>query len=102
MAEKEAQPNPLEAGKGRIDEVDQSKGIFPQGRPHPPGAEPRTPGSFGGGSYQESGRGGVELPGGPAAPRPAVGAVSEEPKSEERSESKEPAGSLPPHERGKP
>jgi len=105
MAEKEAQRNPLEEGKGRVDEVDQWKGIFPGGGPHRPGAEPRTPGSLGGGSYQESGRGGVELPGGPAAPAPpraTLGEVSNEPQAEERSESKEPAGSLPQHERGKP
>lgn len=68
MAVKQPQLDPLEAGKGRIDEVDQSKGVFPAGVPHPPGAEPRMPASMGGGSYEESGRAGVELPGGAVAP----------------------------------
>lgn len=104
MAEKEARPNPLEGGKGRIDEVDQSKGIFPPGRPHPPGAEERAPGAFGGGPYEESGRGGIEL-GGPSGPGAPVGEPIQQPlpnvnvDEQQRAEPKEPAGALPPHER---
>ena len=105
MAKKETQPNPLEGGKGRIDEVDQSKGIFPAGVPHPPAAQPRSPGSIGGGSYEESGRGGVEFPHGPIGPRAPVDEPVHEPEAsvdvEKPGESKEPAGALPPHEREK-
>lgn len=105
MPEKQSQPNPLEGGKGRIDEVDQSKGVFPAGASHPPGAEPRTPGEMGGGSYDESGRGGVELPSGPVTPREPVvepghqtsaNVGDEEPGGQEK-----PTEKLPPHERGK-
>ena len=98
MAEKAARPNPLEGGKGRIDEVDQSKGIFPSGVPHPPDAETRTPGSFGG-PYEESGRGGVELPSGPVGPRAPVDEPVNEPQAIVEEEKKEPAGALPPHKR---
>jgi hypothetical protein len=53
----------LSAGKGRSDEVDASRGIFPPGAPHPEGAEVRMPGSLGGGPYQESGRSGLHMTG---------------------------------------
>jgi hypothetical protein len=98
MAEKQTRPNPLEGGKGQSDEVDQSRGVFPFGTPHPPDAEVRTPGSFGG-PYEESGRGGVELPAGPVAPRPPAAEQAPEPSVVEREESKEPAGQLPPFQR---
>jgi len=61
MARDEANPDPLAQGKGRIDEVDQSRGIFPAGVPHPEGAPVRAPGALGGGPYEESGRGGVAI-----------------------------------------
>ncbi len=51
--------DPLAQGRGRTDEVDQSRGIFPPGVPHPKDAEVRPPGALGGGPYEESGRGGV-------------------------------------------
>lgn len=105
MSVKQPQPDPLAAGKGRIDEVDQSKGVFPAGVPHPPDAEPRMPGSMGGGSYEESGRGGVELPGGPVAPRaPVVEPGNQAPANvvdEERGGPEKPIEKLPPHERAK-
>ncbi len=101
MARKKAKPDPLTLGKGRSDEVDQSKGIFPAGVPHPEGAEERTPGELGGGPYEESGRGGV----GPALETPTpstakqVEEVREEEKEEkERAEEIEPKGALPSHE----
>jgi quercetin dioxygenase-like cupin family protein len=55
--------DPVRQGKGRRDEVDSSKGVFPPGVPHPPGAEVRAPGTIGG-PYEESGRGGpAPMPG---------------------------------------
>jgi hypothetical protein len=100
MAEKEARPNPLEGGQGRIDEVDQSKGIFrPDGR-HPKDAEWRSPGSLGG-PYEESGRGGIDPIFDPAGLRPPVDPTAFEPANvteEQRPEPKEPAGVLPPHQ----
>lgn len=52
---------PLAQGETQKDEVDQSKGIFPAGVPHPAGAPVRPPGELGGGPYEESGRGGVAV-----------------------------------------
>jgi hypothetical protein len=105
--EKGGRPDPYAEGKGRTDEVDQSKGFFPPGVPHPEGAEIRTPGSIGGGSYDESGRGGVDVSvgqststGGLVDRLPATGAMGGEAPEGERAEDKEPKGSLPPHEAG--
>ncbi|MDI1482669.1 hypothetical protein [Polyangium sp. y55x31] len=105
--------NPLTQGKGRTDEVDQSKGIYPFGRPHPPDAEMRSPGELGGGSYEESGRGGVALsPEQSTSGAGAVGAsiaqqiveqglgATGEDSAEERAP--EPKGALPRHEESKP
>lgn len=106
--QKENQADPLTEGKGRTDEVDQSKGFFPPGVPHPPAAEIRTPGSIGRGPYEESGRGGLDVSIGPStsgtAPRatgPATGPVSGEAPQGERAEEKAPQGALPPHEQRK-
>ena len=44
----EGRPEPQAQGKGRIDEVDQSKGIFRLDGPHPKDAELRAPGTLGG------------------------------------------------------
>jgi rubrerythrin len=57
----DATMDPFAAGKGRIDEVDQSKGIFPADAPHPASDTARAPGALGGGPYDESGRGGVAV-----------------------------------------
>ncbi|MDC3961924.1 hypothetical protein [Polyangium jinanense] len=100
--------NPLTQGKGRTDEVDQSKGIYPFGRPHPPDAEIRPPGSLGGGSYDESGRGGVALS--PERSTTGAGEVGasiakqfvEQGLPEEAPEPQEPKGALPPHDERKP
>ncbi|MDI3289625.1 hypothetical protein [Polyangium sp. 15x6] len=103
--------NPLTQGKGRTDEVDQSKGIYPFGSPHPPDAEMRPPGSLGGGSYDESGRGGVSFaPERSTSGAGEVGASSaqqsvEQGLSEEADrapEPQEPKGALPPHDERKP
>jgi hypothetical protein len=102
--------NPLTQGKGRTDEVDQSKGIFPPGVPHPPGAEIRSPGSLGGGSYEESGRGGVGISmeqstsgaGGAGASIGQEGRGStDEGLSNRADEPTEPKGALPQHEEPK-
>ncbi|MDI1450248.1 hypothetical protein QHF85_39785 [Polyangium sp. 6x1] len=102
--------NPLTQGKGRTDEVDQSKGIYPFGTPHPPDAEMRSPGSFGG-PYEESGRGGVALSQEPSsAGAGEVGASFAKPfveqgPSEEADRASEPVvpkGALPQHEESKP
>ncbi|MRG97591.1 hypothetical protein [Polyangium spumosum] len=97
--------NPLTMGKGRTDEVDQSKGIFPPGVRHPPDAEIRSPGSLGGGSYEESGRGGVELgwepsSAGAGSAQQGTGAMNEA-SAEQAPEPSEPKGALPPHEEEK-
>lgn len=104
---RESRPDPLTQGKGRTDEVDQSKGIFPPGVPHPEGAEVRTPGSLGGGPYEESGRGGVEAAAGqstageaPADAEEAAGQAGGEAPEGEGAEEKEPKGALPRHEQG--
>lgn len=106
MNAKQAQPSPLTEGKGRIDEVDQSKGVFPPGVPHPPDAEPRMPGSMGGGSYEESGRGGVALPGGSVAPREPVVESGNQPEAdvdeEEQGEAEQSRGRVTPGKRDKP
>lgn len=101
---KRASPDPQTPGKGRVDEVDQSRGIFPPGVPHPEGAEIRPPGSLGGGPYEESGRGGVMGVGRSLEqPNPAVESAGEEtatpdaPSAEEQA----PKGALPPHEEQK-
>jgi len=105
--------NPLTQGKGRTDEVDQSKGIYPFGTPHPPDAEMRAPGSLGGGSYEESGRGGVGL----STERSTTGAgevsatsakqnvdpgFGPADEASERAPEPEPKGALPQHEESKP
>ncbi|WP_437595431.1 hypothetical protein [Sorangium sp. So ce590] len=64
--EDKERPEPQAQGKGRTDEVDQSKGIFRLDGPHPKDAELRAPGTLGGGPYEESGRGG---PAGSREPR---------------------------------
>lgn len=105
--------NPLTQGKGRTDEVDQSKGIYPFGRPHPPDAEMRSPGELGGGSYEESGRGGVAISSeqstsgagavGPSITKPSMEqglGTTNEPSEAERAP--EPKGALPRHEESKP
>jgi len=106
MSVKQPQPDPLEAGKGRIDEVDQSKGVFPPGVPHPPGAEPRMPGSMGGGSYEESGRGSIELPSGAVTPREPVVERGDQPEAdvdeEEQGEAEQTTESESPGKRDKP
>jgi hypothetical protein len=106
--EEENRPDPLTQGKGRTDEVDQSRGIFPPGVPHPEGAEIRMPGSLGGGPYEESGRGGVDNSFGqstsgvsPEDREPVAGPVVGEAPEGERAEEKEPKGVLPAHEQGK-
>jgi len=101
--------NPLTQGKGRTDEVDQSKGIFPLGVPHPPDAEMRPAGSLGGGSYEESGRGGVGLSLEQSSSEVGASVAGEGARSmdvdstvERASEPAEPKGALPPHEERKP
>ncbi|MDI1437669.1 MULTISPECIES: hypothetical protein [Polyangium] len=105
--------NPLTQGKGRTDEVDQSKGIYPFGTPHPPDAEMRPPGSLGGGSYEESGRGGVGFSSERStAGSGAAGAASAKQNAEqglgaadeaaERAPEPAPKGALPQHEESKP
>lgn len=103
----ESRPDPLTQGKGRTDEVDQSKGIFPPGVPHPEGAEIRSPGSIGGGPYEESGRGGVEVIAGPSSTvaaqadaESAAGQTGGEAPEGEQAEEEEPKGALPQHEQG--
>ncbi|AUX23837.1 uncharacterized protein SOCEGT47_043670 [Sorangium cellulosum] len=101
----EKRPDPMTQGKGRVDEVDQSKGIFRLDGPHPRDAELRAPGALGGGPYEESGRGG---PAGSLEPRePSVAAAGaatppeEEPKAgegESAQDEAKPVGALPQHE----
>ncbi|HEU4410829.1 MAG TPA: hypothetical protein VFS43_36590 [Polyangiaceae bacterium] len=111
------QPDPLTGGRGRADEVDQSKGIFPPGVPHPEGADVLPPGALGGGPYEESGRGGAyfapDLPaGGARRPERAAAKADRETGADERAAAKadgetgageraaakaEPVGELPPH-----
>ena len=99
----QSNPDPSAQTEGRSDEVDQSKGIFPPGVPHPKDAETRVPGKLGGGPYEESGRGGVA--GASASldrPDPAVesasgGEASGEATAEAgNAEDQEPKGALPP------
>lgn len=63
------------------------------------------PGSMGGGSYEESGRGGVELPGGAVASREPVVVRGDQPEADvgevEQGGPEKPIEKLPPHERGK-
>ncbi|AUX44218.1 uncharacterized protein SOCE26_056820 [Sorangium cellulosum] len=101
--DKERRDEPLAQGKGRVDEVDQSKGIFRLDGPHPKDAELRAPGTIGGGPYEESGRGG---PAGSLEPRdPGAGAVAAAGASPEEQpeasggppEDVRPAGALPQH-----
>ncbi|WP_437283927.1 hypothetical protein [Sorangium sp. So ce406] len=99
-----ARSEPQAQGKGRVDEVDQSKGIFRLDGPHPKDAELRAPGTLGGGPYEESGRGG---PAGSLEPRdPSVttagaAAPQEEPPEPEggaaEAEEAQPVGALPQH-----
>ncbi|WP_437565380.1 hypothetical protein [Sorangium sp. So ce542] len=100
----EERPEPQAQGKGRIDEVDQSKGIFRLDGPHPKDAELRAPGTLGGGPYEESGRGG---PAGSLEPRDpslassGAAATPEEPPaqgSDAADEARPVAGALPQHE----
>ena len=100
MANKnEGRPDPLTQGKGRKDEVDQSRGIFPPGVPHPEGAEIRTPGSLGGGPYEESGRGGVDVSIGQSTSRTPLPDEEAEGSGEEaqggRADERAPKGALP-------
>lgn len=97
-------PEPQAQGKGRIDEVDQSKGIFRFDGPHPKDAELRAPGTLGGGPYEESGRGG---PAGSLEPRdPSIAAEAAAALLEEQAaqgsdapdEARPVAGALPQHE----
>lgn len=106
--EKDDRPDPLTQGKGRTDEVDQSKGFFPPGVPHPEGAEIRSPGSIGGGPYEESGRGGLGVSLEPSSAgripkeQPTMGQTTGEvPQGQPAAEEMEPKGALPPHEQGK-
>ncbi|MDC0744581.1 hypothetical protein [Polyangium mundeleinium] len=105
--------NPLTQGKGRTDEVDQSKGIYPFGTPHPPDAEMRSPGSLGGGSYEESGRGGVGFSTEPAtsgagsasaasAKQNVEQGLGSADEASERAPEPAPKGVLPRHEESKP
>ena len=104
MAKKnQSNPDPSTQAEGRSDEVDQSKGIFPPGVPHPPDADSLPPGKLGGGPYEESGRGGVV--GASASldqPDPAVESASGGEASGEATveagvaEDQEPKGALPP------
>ncbi|WP_437963431.1 hypothetical protein WMF04_27310 [Sorangium sp. So ce260] len=100
----EGRPEPQAQGKGRIDEVDQSKGIFRLDGPHPKDAELRAPGTLGGGPYEESGRGG---PAGSLEPRdPSVASAGAAALPEEQAaqgggatdEERPVAGALPQHE----
>ncbi|XYH92834.1 hypothetical protein ACMHYB_33825 [Sorangium sp. So ce1128] len=99
----EERSEPQAQGKGRIDEVDQSKGIFRLDGPHPRDAELRAPGTLGGGPYEESGRGG---PAGTLESRdPGVAAAGAAAPSEEAlapdggaAEEAQPVGALPQHE----
>ncbi|WP_437302236.1 hypothetical protein [Sorangium sp. So ce388] len=99
----EERPEPQAQGKGRIDEVDQSRGIFRLDGPHPRDAELRAPGTLGGGPYEESGRGG---PAGSLEPRdPGVAAAGAAAPPEEAqapdgdaAEEVKPVGALPQHE----
>ncbi|MGK3993060.1 hypothetical protein [Sorangium sp. So ce1024] len=106
MGRKEkARSEPQAQGKGRIDEVDQSKGIFRLDGPHPKDAELRAPGTLGGGPYDESGRGG---PAGSLEPREpsvtaaggGVAAAQEDEPAPDGGEAEEakPIGALPQHE----
>ena len=104
MAQKnQSNPDPSRQAEGRTDEVDQSKGIFPPGVPHPEGAETMPPGKLGGGPYEESGRGGVAGESRPLdQPNPAVESASggetsgEEREGDRDAEDQEPRGALPP------
>ncbi|WP_437923017.1 hypothetical protein WMF37_28775 [Sorangium sp. So ce291] len=99
----EERPEPQAQGKGRIDEVDQSRGIFRLDGPHPKDAELRAPGTLGGGPYEESGRGG---PAGSLEPRdPSIAAAGAAAPPEEAlapdgdvAEEAQPVGALPQHE----
>ncbi|WP_438013600.1 hypothetical protein WMF18_21965 [Sorangium sp. So ce315] len=103
--DKKARSEPQAQSKGRIDEVDQSKGIFRLDGPHPKDAELRAPGTLGGGPYEESGRGG---PAGSLEPRDpsvtaagagAAAAQEEEPAPDGgAAEEAKPIGALPQHE----
>ncbi|WP_437629562.1 hypothetical protein [Sorangium sp. So ce854] len=103
--DEKARSEPQAQGKERIDEVDQSKGIFRLDGPHPKDAELRAPGTLGGGPYEESGRGG---PAGSLEPRDpsvtAAGAAApqdEQPQSASdggAAEEAKPIGALPQHE----
>ncbi|WP_437892933.1 hypothetical protein [Sorangium sp. So ce124] len=106
MGQKAKQRSEVQAQEnGRIDEVDQSKGIFRLDGPHPKDAELRAPGSLGGGPYDESGRGG---PAGSLELREtsaeATGAGAASPSEEEpppesgATEQAQPKGALPQHE----
>lgn len=101
------QPDPMAAGKGRIDEVDQSKGIFRLDTPHPPDAELRAPGTLGGGPYEESGRGGLSSSSegqplgtgaGAAAAEAADRAQDRQEPGDEAAKEAAPVGALPQHE----
>ncbi|WP_437585286.1 hypothetical protein [Sorangium sp. So ce1000] len=98
---------PREQGNGRIDEVDQSKGIFRLDGPHPKDAELRAPGSLGGGSYEESGRGGPAGSIEPREPGAATAGAAAQPEEEPPPESgatdeARPVGALPQHEEPSP
>ncbi|WP_437668798.1 hypothetical protein [Sorangium sp. So ce131] len=103
--DEERRDEPLAQGKGRVDEVDQSKGIFRLDGPHPKDAELRAPGTIGGGPYEESGRGGPagslesRDPGAGAGAGAAAGASPEEQPeaSDGPPEEARPAGALPQH-----
>jgi hypothetical protein len=100
---KQSKPDPSLQTEGRFDEVDQSKGIFPPGVPHPKDAESLPPGKLGGGPYEESGRGGVAGESRPLdQPNPAVESASgaempgEGREDDRDAEDQEPRGVLPP------
>lgn len=105
----EKRADPMTRGKGRVDEVDQSKGIFRLDGPHPKDAELRAPGTLGGGPYEESGRGGpagsMELRDLSAAAAGAATSPEEEPDAGEGGSAQEeakPAGALPQHAEPRP
>lgn len=100
----EQRPDPLTLGKGRSDEVDQSKGIFRPETPHPEGAEVRAPGELGGGPYEESGRGNPagsleerQVDAGAAGAGAAAPPAGELVDSDRAPDEGRPAGALPPH-----
>lgn len=105
MTRHKKQSNPPAQSKGTSDAVDQSKGVFPFGVPHPPDAEQRAPGEMGG-PYEESGRGSPELSLGhsavgsstdPALVEAALKAAEQPDVEQRREEDETPKGSLPPH-----